>query len=640
MRNYGQDSIISKKNEPKKDAISFKKRIHFYFDNAISKTKYFILFLLLISFLLGLIMTIVHYSINQDKDGSFFDNWWNSITTILGIGSGTNWTDRIINFLYWSFSVAISGSIIGFIAKGISNLVEQLKKGKSQVICKNHILILGWSNSIFSILKELSIANENVKNAVVIIFSELDNEKMQDEIAAKVDVKLNLKIITRSGDSTNPIELEMANPTDAKNIIVLGQNQNQNSDTKVVTTILALHSMLKKTNISIIAQINDAKHVKNISQIKNINIIPVLSKNIITNLTAQILRQNGIGTVILDLLDFDGDEIYFSEIPQLVGKTYLEALLSLDDSSVMGIIDIENQTQLNPDNNTIINTGDKLIVISKDDDTVIYSSAQLANQNNFILPEGSSEKKDNNILFIGWSSIGIDIVTSLVTFLNSTSKITVLYHSEYIDLSNVSINIYNNIKIEFISVSESDFDLETFVKKGNYKDIMIIGYTDKLSIPEADTMTLLEMLKLDNIKQNELTNKFRVIAQILDSSKAKLAEFTETEELIISDNLVALLMSQLIENPNLHFVFNDLFDAEGASLNICPIEEYAELNTEISFADLVFTAGKRNQSAIGFKIENTNISNHTDGIFLNPSKKTKINPKKGDQIIVISSTIY
>ena len=127
-------------------------------------------------------------------------------------------------------------------------------------------MILGWSNSIFSILKELSIANENVKNAVVIIFSELDNEKMQDEIAAKVDVKLNLKIITRSGDTTSPIELEMTNPTNAKNIIILGQDQN--SDTKVITTILALHSMLKKTKISIIAQINDSKHVKNICQIK------------------------------------------------------------------------------------------------------------------------------------------------------------------------------------------------------------------------------------------------------------------------------------------------------------------------------------------------------------------------------------
>ena len=637
MRTYGQDSILTNKNDSKNDEISFKKRVRFYFDNAISKTKYFILFLLLISFLLGLIMTIVHYSVDQSKDGSFFDNWWTSITTILGIGSGTNWTDRTINFLYWSFSVAISGSIIGFIAKGISNLVEQLKKGKGQVICNNHILILGWSNSIFSILKELSIANQNVKNAVVIIFSELDNEKMLDEIASKVNVKLNLKIITRSGDTSSPIELKMANPTGAKNIIILGQDKN--SDTKVITTILALHSMLKNTKVSIIAQINDSKYVKNISQIKNVNVIPVLSKNIITNLTAQTLRQNGIGTVILDLLDFDGDEIYFSEIPQLIGKTYLEALISFEDSSVMGIIDKNNQTQLNPENETIINKGDKLIVISKDDDTIIYAEDQITPKNEIKTPKIFAEKKENNILFIGWSAIGNDILASLTPFLNATSKITVLFLPEYVNQINISNNIFNNIKIDFIPVSGSDFNFEKFIENGQFKEIMIIGYTDMLSIPEADTLTLLEMLKLDNMKQNHLASEFRVIAEILDSSKAKLAEFTETEELIISDNLVALLMSQLTENPDLNFVFNDLFDAEGASINMLPIERYVELNKEISFSDLVYTAGKKNQSVIGIKVENEKVSNHTEGVFLNPNKKMKITPKSGDQLIVISSSI-
>jgi Trk K+ transport system NAD-binding subunit len=637
MRNYGQDSILTNKKDSKNDEISFKKRVRFYFDNAISKTKYFILFLLLISFLLGLLMTIVHYSVDQSKDGSFFDNWWTSITTILGIGSGTNWTDRTINFLYWSFSVAISGSIIGFIAKGISNLVEQLKKGKSQVICNNHILILGWSNSIFSILKELSIANQNVKNAVVIIFSELDNEKMLDEIASKVNVKLNLKIITRSGDTANPIELKMANPTGAKNIIILGQDKN--SDTKVITTILALHSMLKNTKVSIIAQINDSKYVKNISQIKNVNVIPVLSKNIITNVTAQTLRQNGIGTVILDLLDFDGDEIYFSEIPQLIGKTYLEALISFEDSSVMGIIDENNQIQLNPENETIINIGDKLIVISKDDDTIIYAEDQITPKNEIKTPENLAEKKENNILFIGWSAIGNDILASLTPFLNATSKITVLFLPEFVNQSYISNNIFNNIKIDFIPVSGSDFNFEKFIVNGQFKEIMIIGYTDMLSIPEADTLTLLEMLKLDNIKQNHLASEFRVIAEILDSSKAKLAEFTETEELIISDNLVALLMSQLTENPDLNFVFNDLFDAEGASINMLPIERYIELNKEISFADLVYTAGKKNQSVIGIKVDNEKVSNHTEGVFLNPNKKMKITPKSGDQLIVISSSI-
>ena len=637
MRNYGQDSILINKNDSKNIKVALKKRVRFYFDNAIIKTKYFVLFLLLILFLLGFIMTIVHYSVAQSKEGSFFDNWWTSITTILEIGSGTNWTDRIINFLYWAFSIAISGSIIGFIANGISNLVEQLKKGKSQVICNNHILILGWSNSIFAILKELSIANENVNNAVVVIFSELDNEKMLDEISAKVNVKLNLKIITRSGDTANPIELQMANPTGAKNIVILSQDKN--SDTKAITTILALHSMLKNTKVSIIAQINDSKYVKNISQIKNFNFIPVLSKNIITNLKAQTLRQNGIGAVILDLLDFDGDEIYFSEIPQLIGKTYLEAVISFEDSSVMGIIDINNQTQLNPKNEIIINKGDKLIVISKDDDTIIYVEDLITPKNDIVTPKIWVEKKENNILFIGWSAIGNDILASLTPFLNATSKITVLFLPEYVNKNSISNTTFNGIKIDFIPVSGTDFNFEAFIENGQFKEIMIIGYTDMLSIPEADTLTLLEMLKLDNLKQSDLAIQFRVIAEILDSSKANLAEFTETEELIISDNLVALLMSQLTENPDLNLVFNDLFDSDGASINIFPIERYVELNKEISFADLVYTAGKINQSAIGVKLESGKVSSHTEGVFLNPNKKMKITPKNGDQLIVISSSI-
>lgn len=74
MRNYGQDSILINKNDSKNGKVALKKRVRFYFDNAIIKTKYFVLFLLLILFLLGFIMTIVHYSVAQSKEGSFFDN--------------------------------------------------------------------------------------------------------------------------------------------------------------------------------------------------------------------------------------------------------------------------------------------------------------------------------------------------------------------------------------------------------------------------------------------------------------------------------------------------------------------------------------------------------------------------------------
>ncbi len=177
MKSIGQDSIVSSSNDLK-IKVSFSKKMHYYFNNAISRTKYFVLFLLLVSFFLGLVMTIIQYSLSSDAEMAFFDRWWDSITKILGLGKGKSWEDRLITFLFWVCSIAISGTVIGYISSAIKGLVEKLRKGKSQIISKNHILILGWSNSIFPILKELSIANENVKDTVVVIFSKLGNEKM------------------------------------------------------------------------------------------------------------------------------------------------------------------------------------------------------------------------------------------------------------------------------------------------------------------------------------------------------------------------------------------------------------------------------------------------------------------------------
>ena len=50
----------------------------------------------------------------------------------------------------------------------------------------------------------------------------------------------------------------------------------------------------------------------------------VLSDDLISRITVQTSRQSGLSVVYTDLLDFDGDEIYFSEQPRLAGKTYFD----------------------------------------------------------------------------------------------------------------------------------------------------------------------------------------------------------------------------------------------------------------------------------------------------------------------------
>ncbi len=634
MKSTGQGSIIGNKKSEEKSEVSFKRKVKYYLNSALSKTPYFVLFLIITAFILGLLMAIIQYYVDANAEVTFFDKWWDSVTKILGLGSGATWTKRLIAFMFWAFGIAISGTVIGFIATGIKGLVEKLKKGKSPIISKNHILIIGWSDSIFAILKELSIANENVKNTTVVIFSSLKNEKMEDEIAAKINSKLNLKIITRSGDSSNPIELEIVNPKEAKTILVLSQDNI--SDSQVIISILALASLVKNNTIPIIAQINDAIHIKNLESLKNINVVPVLSKNIITNVTAQTLRQKGIGAIILDLLDFDGDEIYFAEIPELINKPYSEALLAFEKSSSIGIVNEEGVSCLNPANETIIKKGDKLILISEDDSTIFYKP-QIASQNdNFNFPTSKKSISEKHILFIGWSEMGVEILNTLSTFLSSSSDVTVLYLPKFVEPSQLEKTNFNNINIQFKEINVHEFDLEKFIASGNFEEIMVLGYTHEISIPDADVLTLMEMLKLDSIKHTNTNIKYRVLAQIYDSRKAKLASATETEELIISDNLSAILIAQLTENPALNPIFNDIFDADGAAINIYPIENYAELGKEIKYVDIVNIGIKYKESVIGVRIDNLEVNDHTEGVYLNPSKNKTFKPKKGDQVIVIS----
>ena len=46
----------------------------------------------------------------------------------------------------------------------------------------NHTIILGWSNKIFSIINQISKANENEKKNVIVVLSGKDKSEMDLEV--------------------------------------------------------------------------------------------------------------------------------------------------------------------------------------------------------------------------------------------------------------------------------------------------------------------------------------------------------------------------------------------------------------------------------------------------------------------------
>jgi ion channel POLLUX/CASTOR len=633
-KTHGQDSYIpiEKKENEDSNNRSLSKLLRYNFDNSISKGSNFIIYLILFSFLCGILMTLFQFLTDTSVEGSFFDKWWESITKILDVGEGETGKERFVEFLFWALSIAFSGAVIGFLTSKITAVIESLKKGKSNVIALDHIIIIGWSENINAVLKELSLANENVRGQQVVIFSSLQNEIMQENVALiKNDLK-NLKIITRSGDSTRPEELKILNLNRAKSIIIL----NQNSDSEVITTLLSIITLLHNKTANIIASLRDRSYSSAIESIEGYNIIPVMANEITAEVTAQVLRFRGLGLVILDFLDFDGDEIYFTEPSELIGKSYLDALLMFDESSLIGLKDNAGDIILSPTGDTIIEEGVKLIVISEDDSTIKIQQKPNLKADAVVDKTFISDGTPKNVLFIGWSAMGVNILDSYIHFLSRESIIDIAYLKQQVD---PDILGFKNeiISTNFIAIKNETKDIIDLLNSKAYDEVVILSNTHVLSIDEADTSTLLKMLLIDTNREKIKYNKFRVVSQILDSSKARLAEATFSEEIVVSDNLAALYISQLIENSHLKKVFEEIFSATGASINIYPVTKYIDLSDpNVTYSQLVISAGMRNESAIGLRLGGENLTSQKQGVILNPEKSREFMLSEEDQLLVIS----
>ncbi|MEY4417802.1 MAG: hypothetical protein RIQ88_240 [Actinomycetota bacterium] len=641
-RNYGQGA----QGEPAKariNKVSVIQRLKYSFDNSIAKSGMFVtwMFILMVIFsvLLVFLKVMLLWIPGIGPDGLSvpldFNTFWKSFASIFGKGGEDFWVDRIINFITWAITVALAGSVTGFIVGVINRTFEKLRKGKSPIIDNGHTLILGWSNRIYPILKELAIANENVRKAKVVIFSDQTREFMEDEIESRASELGKLKVITRTGDVSNPEDLKRANLANAKSIIVL--DPDSSGDANVVSAVLAIKAVNPNQEIKIIAEIDDANTGEALTTATNGQVITVRSQEIIARVTAQASRRPGLAAVVLDLLDFAGDEIYFHKVPALKGKTYADALLAFNEAAVIGLV--QGSVKVNPPLDTILTEDTEIIAIAEDDDKVIYTGVREDIAASKVVSTSRELDPAEHLLIIGWSSMGRAVLTELATFLPKGSTVHIVAQNRYVAASELENLNFGDLQVSYASVTGDIDDLIAAAQGKKYEEVIVLGYRNAISESEADAQTMLTMLQMNQlfVAEGNGVEPTRLVAEILDSRKSELARVAAVDDLVVSDSLAALIIAQISENPKLAPVFEDLFDAQGATLNVRPISDYAILGKSVSFAELVATARNYGESAIGYRVANHVSSDGSTGVILNPSKTSEFVPAAGDGLVVIGN---
>lgn len=630
---YGHDSILLNKSSDKK-TLKPKHIIRFYFDNALSKPRNFILFLLLTSAILGMIMAIIQYFLLKEENFPGINGWWNGFSRILDpfgliFRKAEKWSERGVNAMYWTFGTVISGTVVAFITQNLISLVQRLKAGRSQVISSDHTLILGWSNNIHVIVSEIAKANSNIKNHSIVVFCDQKNEFMQDYFKTNIPSDVRANIITRNGNITSPKDLQLVNPRQAKSIIVIG-NSNSN-DVELTMCIMALYTHVSKTDVTLIVQVRNKSTIEYLKNLNTINIIAVQSNDVIVKVCSQAIRQKGIGKVVLDFLDFDGNEIYYHEEPKLTGSTYLEAISSFENSAVMGIFKKDGNPLLNPSASTKIEAGDKIILLSEDDDTIFYTGSKPLTQTSASSDTVSVKTDGINLLVLGWSQFTIDVLNNYMGFSKSPQTIFLYVNSDL--YPEIPQDLLTQAGNKIVILKEKEAKLPELIEANRITDVLVLPYSDKLSKEESDAVTLIKMIELNNINLTKENNKIRVIAYLLDSSKVELASITETEELIVSDNLSALMIAQYSENPHLKPVFEDIFDSDGAAINVVPASSIVGIGQQVTFSDIVRVAAMKGISVIGVSYGAGNGANE---VRINIPKSESMALAEDDSLIVIS----
>ena len=339
--------------------------------------------------------------------------------------------------------------------------------------------------------------------------------------------------------------------------------------------------------------------------------------------------------MILDLLDFEGDEIYFSNVIQVHGLTYDKAIGNFDSASIIGVRREDGQVLINPEPGMRINKGDQVIAIASDDDQVIYSGNRMQYQGLKARKNLKSARKPEHLLIVGWSHMGTAVLNELTPFLPKGSTISIVADLSLFDKSTLPKAIVNGVKTSFAPHVGEIETLAKVARGKRFNEVIILAYRSNISADEADTQTLLTMLLMNKLfrEDGNGVEPTRLVAEILDSSKTDLARVAAVDDLVVSDNLAALMIAQVSENPELSPVFEDIFDADGASINVVPISDYIEIGANVAYGKLVTAAIARGESAIGYYTHKRGAS--ASAVTLNPVKTTEITAAEGDGLIVI-----
>lgn len=603
----------------------------------------------IIIILIGTIATTLIFhgdNVPLEMQGGFFDKMWWNFMRVIDPGTITGdegFLIRMMSLFSTVGGILIFSILIGFLSSKIVEKLDELKKGRTKVIEENHTVILGWSPKVFTIISELIRANENKGKSTIVIMAEEKASEMYDELKAQIINFKQAKIICRSGNPIDIMDINLLNINQAKSIIILA-DETEESDIKVIKTVLAItnNPNRKKGKYNIVTEIFDMQNKSIIDLVGKDEIEITFTNDLISRLIVQTCRQRGLSVVYNELLSFSGSEIYFVKDADIHGKSFNEIFYGYKDEIIIGYKS-GNNSFTSPDPDYIIKENDELIVLKDTKSLTEFDNQEAVFDDSIITSRKIRPKiKPEKILIIGFNKELNFIIHEIDKYVKMGSKIVIsadIRNQDLIKNIKEKCKSLKNISLSFIIENYINIQALKKINPQTYNSIIIL--TDDLkgsNTEDKDANTLITLLFLREIL-NEYKSKTNtnIVSEIINVKNKELAKVARINDFIISSKIVSMILAQISEQKKINDFYSVIFDAEGIEIYLKPIKNYIKTGTKTNFYTLMKAAFMVGQVALGYKLKKHEFDEKKNfGVNINPPKDDLVLFEEDDLLIVFS----
>ncbi|WCJ18481.1 Ion channel DMI1 [Euphorbia peplus] len=629
----------------------------------------------LVALLFATIILIVSggFALYAVSDASLAEAVWLSWTFVADSGNhadrvGTG--QRIVSVSISCGGLLIFAMMLGLVSDAISEKVDSLRKGKSMVVETNHILILGWSDKLGSLLKQLALANKSNGGGVVVILAGRGKEEMEMDIANLEFDFMGTSVICRSGSPLILADLKKVSVSEARAIIVLASDENADqSDAYALRVVLSLTGVREGLRGHVVVELHDLDNEPLVKLVGGELIETVVAHDVIGRLMIQCALQPGLAQIWENILGFENSEFYIKRWPQLDGVHFEDVLISFPDAVPCGVKVAANggKIKLNPDVDYVLQEGDEILVLAEDYNS--YHPGPLPKVHKVSCPTLIDPPKyPKKILLCGWRRDIDDMIMVLETFVASGSELWLFNEVPEKErekkLADGGLNTsgLKNIKLvhhqgnAVIKRHLETLPLETF-------DSILILADESLedSIVHSDSRSLTTLLLIRNIQSKRLphrdtrltsyplhglshsssihemqlaSDKSIVISEILDSRTKNLASVSKISVYVLSDELVCMALAMVARDKQINRVLDVLFEKKGNEMYIKAAEYYIDHHEELCFYEIMKRGHQRHEIVIGYRLANN------ESVIINPPNKSILRKWSLDDVFVVISSMY